>query len=506
MPFEDVTLKSGHHVTLVSYGEHRPTEHGATLQNKAWDQSDTRESLGFYDSTIEYMRNEWAFKNMRGEMVQTKDHGTVALFHNPTTDTWHSIDALDIDHATPWKQHCVNKGVDNQADAIRAYNDVGNLRLLPAVQNRGRDSADLVYNTHGPNSPEWQKWVNDRLGFDPSAQRPVYDQERDLARRNKSTMETPWSPDEGRKGLSFDAAVAGKWYEAKLGEAYATSVNLKSPTTGNVTQVHLFKCGASGQLLTRDALDIDHRVPFEILSKDMLKYAPDSGLTRAHAKDAYNDTDNLRLVGRSANSGHEWELDRHGQFRDKVEIKPMRGDYTEEQLTVSSGVRDQVRNAVHQVYGGGFQMMQGGFGSPPPLVPQQPSLGSVLQPPLGQQQPILMNDQRHSDNPLYCNALKCVQAEYTAWSPQKQQDFASSVALFAKQNHMPEISRVFTHEGEVYAVRDHGFSGARDVIHHPESNMLNRSIQQNTQEINNVTAPTQQGWQQAQQQNRGLVQ
>ena len=493
MPFEDVTLQSGHHVTLVSWGDMTPPQHGPRLQTTPWTGQDTRESLAFYDSTIEYMRNEWAFKNMHAQLVETPQ-GRVALFHNAGTDTWHSTDALDIDHATPWKQHCLAKGVTNQADAHRAYNDVGNLRMLPAVVNRARDSADLVYNTHGPNSPQWQKWVDERLGFDPGAQHPGFDENRDLARRHKTTMETPWSADEGRKGLSFDAKVAGKWYEAQLEQAYATTVQLKSPTTGKISDVHLFKCDASGQLLTRDALDIDHRVPFEILSKEMMKYAPDGGITKAHAADAYNETSNLRLVGRSANSGHEWELDRHGQYRDKVEIKPLPGDYREDQLVLPNGVRQQIRDTVRQTYGGIGSMQEGGFGGQVPFGVPQP------------QQAVLLNDGRHPDNPLFRNALQCVQAEYTGLMPQQQEVLASSVALFAKQNHMPEISRVVSHEGSLYAVRDHGFSGARDVIHHPEQNLLNRSIQQNTQEIANVAAPSQQGWQQAQQQNRGLVQ
>ncbi|SFK52447.1 XVIPCD domain-containing protein [Lysobacter sp. cf310] len=492
MPFEDVTLQSGQHVTLVSWGDMTPTQHGARLQTTPWTAQDTRESLAFYDSTIEYMRNEWAFKNMHAQLVETPQ-GRVALFHNASTDTWHSTDALDIDHVTPWKQHCINKGVDNQADANIAYNDVGNLRMLPAVVNRARDSADLVYNTHGANSPQWQKWVDERLGFDPSVQHPGFDEDRDLARRHKTTMETPWSADEGRKGLSFDARVAGKWYEAQLEQAYATTVQVKSPTTGKISDVHLFKCDASGQLLTRDALDIDHRVPFEILSKEMMKYAPDGGITKAHAADAYNETSNLRLVGRSANSGHEWELDRHGQYRDKVEIKPMPGDYREDQLTLSSGMRDQIRAAVQQTYGGIGSMHEGGFGGQPFGAPQQP-------------QAILLNDQRHPDHPLFNNALQCVQAEYKALGPQQQEVLASSVALFAKQNHMPEISRVVSHEGSLYAVRDHGFSGARDVVHHPEQNLLNRTLQQNSQEIATLATPTQQGWQQGQQQNRGLVQ
>lgn len=120
------------------------------------------------------------------------------------------------------------------------------------------------------------------------------------------------------------------------------------------------------------------------------------------------------------------------------------------------------------------------------------------------QQAILLNDGRHPDNPLYCNALKCVQAEYTGLPSQQQEVLASSVALFAKENHMPEISRVVSSEGLLFAVRDHGFSGARDVVSRPEQDLLNRTIEQNTQAIANVAAPIQQGWQ-GQQQGRSFT-
>jgi hypothetical protein len=156
-------------------------------------------------------------------------------------------------------------------------------------------------------------------------------------------------------------------------------------------------------------------------------------------------------------------------------------------------MRDQIRAAVQQTYGGIGSMHEGGFGGQPFGAPQQP-------------QTILLNDQRHPDHPLFNNALKCVQAEYTGLVPQQQEVLASSVALLAKQNHLPEISRVVSHEGSLYAVRDHGFSGARDVVHHPEQNLLNRTLQQNSQEIATLATPTQQSWQQGQQQNRGLVQ
>ena len=490
--FEDVDLKSGKTVTLVSWDDLSPPEHGAKLRNKPWTDRDTRSSVGFYDSTVEYMRNDWAWQNMSPQEV-SGEQGRAVLFHNAQTDTWHSTDALDIDHKTEVMKHFNNLGVQTHADAHRAYNDVSNLRMLPAVVNRARDSADLVYDTYGADSQEWQEWVDKRLTFDPKSDHPSFDEGSDLARRTVKTTGVGWSPEDGRKGLSFDAKVAGKWYEAQLQQAFVGSVKLESPTTGKVTEVPLFKCDASGQLCTRDALDIDHRVPFEILAEEMMKYADGGVASKANALDAYNETSNLRLVGRSANSSHEWELNNLGQFRDDVEIKPLLGDYSEAQLTLPGNMRDQIRATVRQTYGGIGSMQEGGFGGPPPFgAPQQ-------------QQAVLLNDARHPDHPLYSNALKCVQDEYKGLLPQQQEVLASSVALFAKQNHMPDISRVVSHEGSLYAVRDHGFSGARDVIHHPEQVLLNRTVQQNTQEIANVATPTQQGWQ-GQQQSRSFTQ
>ena len=409
--FEDVDLKSGKSVTLVSWEDLSPPEHGAKLRNKPWTDRDTRSSVGFYDSTVEYMRNDWAWENMHPQKVEL-EQGRVVLFHNAQTDSWHSTDALDIDHKTQVLEHFDNLGVRNHADAHRAYNDIGNLRMLPAVVNRARDSADLVYDTYGANSPEWQEWVDKRMGFDAKADHPSFDEDSDLARRTAKTTGAKWEPEDGRKGLAFDAKVAGKWYEAQLQQAFVGYAKMVSPTTGNVSEVPLFKCDASGQLLTRDALDIDHRIPFEILAEEMMKYADGGVASKANALDAYNETSNLRLVGRSANSSHEWELNNLGQFRDDVEIKPMRGDYREDQLVLPGGMRDEIRKTVQQGFDGIGSMREGSFGGQQPFGMPQP------------QQAILLNDGRHPDNPLYCNALKCVQAEYTGLPSQQQEVLA----------------------------------------------------------------------------------
>ena len=314
--FIPTRLHGGGRVVLVKWEDEAPPQHGAELQAKAWNPSHPRKGVGFYDSTVEYMRNDWAQAHMSPTHVSVGKQDLL-LFHNAATDTWHSSDALDIDHARQWKDHLSALRVDNYADANRAYNDVTNLRLLPAPINRARASFETMLETHGGDSAQSKAWVKKHFAFDPDAPRPAYDEERDLARRTAATTDREWDPSEGRKGLKFDAGVLNKWYDGQLKQSYAATVRMTSPTTGQVADVPLFRCGASQQLCTRDALDIDHRVPFEILAVEMVKYAEGGKLSKANAADVYNETSNLRLVARGANSSHEWELDRSGGYRDK---------------------------------------------------------------------------------------------------------------------------------------------------------------------------------------------
>lgn len=316
---EQKTLSSGETVTLVHWENESPTKHGDTLQNRTWKDSDTRSSLGFYDSTSEYMHNDWAEQHMAPQGVTVPDAGSLMLYHHAETDTWHSADALDIDHVDQWKDHFDTLKVASHADAHMAYNDTSNLRLLPAPVNRAREAAFRILEEHGPDSPQWQGWVEKRFGFDADADRPGFDPDIDGAKRKRTTMEQPWSAEDGRKGLGFDAAVLGKWYESKLKESHVDTVTLKSPTSGEMIPVPLFYCAASGQLCTRDALDIDHEIPFELLAKKMEEYGGPDGLSKADALDGYNETSNLRLVGRSVNSSHEFEMDEEGNYRDEEE-------------------------------------------------------------------------------------------------------------------------------------------------------------------------------------------
>ncbi|MGO1002730.1 XVIPCD domain-containing protein [Lysobacter sp. CA196] len=319
-----VSLRSGRQVSLAEWDEYKPPVHGDGLQNKRWNALSARDGMAFYDSTVHYMRNDWARKHMPGEHVSL-GRDNLLLFYSAGTKTWHSADALDIDHVKPWKAHLTGLGVNNYADAHRAYNDVGNLRLLPSVYNRARDSADRIL-LHGADSSQWKAWANERCGFDPSVEPPKYDPERDIARRTGATVNQAWSPEDGRKGLAFDAGVRGKWFEQQLKESYVGTVVATSPLDGSKQNVPLFRCAATQQLVTRDALDIDHRIPFEIVAQEMVKHAGPGGLTKANALDAYNDTSNLRLVGRGANSSHEWELNVSGEYRDE-EVAEIRGEF-----------------------------------------------------------------------------------------------------------------------------------------------------------------------------------
>ncbi|WP_408950344.1 XVIPCD domain-containing protein [Lysobacter sp. Hz 25] len=338
-----VSLRSGRQVVLAEWDEYKPPVHGDGLQNKRWNALSARDGMAFYDSTVHYMRNDWAQKHMPGAHVSL-GRENLLLFYSAGTKTWHSADALDVDHVKPWKAHLTGLGVDNYADAHRAYNDVGNLRLLPSVYNRARDSADRIL-LHGADSSQWKAWTNERCGFDPSVDPPKFDPERDIARRTGATLGQAWSPEDGRKGLAFDAGVRGKWFEQQLKESYVGTVVATSPIDGSKHNVPLFRCAATQQLVTRDALDIDHRIPFETVAKEMAKHAGPGGLSKADALDAYNDTSNLRLVGRGANSSHEWELNVSGEYRDE-EVPEIHGEFDGFMVgknTGASGVSSLIR-------------------------------------------------------------------------------------------------------------------------------------------------------------------
>ena len=313
----NVELGSHQQVTLAEWEGLAPTAHGEELQATPWTQDTPRSALRFYDATNEYMRNTWAFGNMPSQAVSI-DNRHAVLFYHAKTDSWHTTDALDIDHAREWKPHLTAKGVANMAEANMAYNDIGNLRLLPSSYNRARNHADGLEADKDANPGAWNAWRQKNFGFDPSNPPPPYDAVADKQQRNAQTRNADYDPATGRKSLSFDDKVNDKWFEAELGKLYAGSVQVpKQGLPGNGTEtVPLFRCPTTHQLVTRDAFDIDHARPIAGLLQDAIRESPSGRISKAEALDIYNDTTNLRLVVRSANCSHEWELDRDGQFAD----------------------------------------------------------------------------------------------------------------------------------------------------------------------------------------------
>lgn len=343
-------LGSSKKVRLAYWGDERPTEHGSRMEAKAWNQHKGREGLSFYESTVQYMRNDWAAQHMSPQHVSDGKGWHGMLYYSGATRTWHTNDALDIDHVTQWKPHLQSLGVDNMAEAMKGYNDVNNLRMLPSVYNRARDSADKILSTDGPQSPKWREWVESRFGFDTLAQYAPFDPDKDLARRTKTTTGKDWTEDNTRSELSFDKKVLEKWYMHELQQNHATTVRMQNPDGSGTTDVPLFKCAATGQLVTRDALDIDHAIPFEQVVKKMHDMFP-QGFSKADALDAYNDTSNLRLVSRSANSSHEWELMPDGFYRDKIE-KETKGefkDFIEESGPMDPRAKEQLTKVLGEM-------------------------------------------------------------------------------------------------------------------------------------------------------------
>jgi hypothetical protein len=263
------------------------------------------------------MRNHWAFSNMPNKHV-TLDGKDAVLFYHAKTDSWHTTDALDIDHKTEWKQHLQQRDVANMAEANMAYNDATNLRLLPSSYNRARDSADALYADKAQNPDAWNKWRTSNFGYDPAHPPRDYDPNTDKSQRTATTRGQDYDPSQGRKGLSFDAKVNDVWFESQLKGLYVGSVDV--PKGGDPNQgtekVPLFRCPKTEQLVTRDAFDIDHVRPITDVLKEKIEHSPNGKISKAEALDAYNDVSNLRLIVRSANCSHEWELDRNGEFAD----------------------------------------------------------------------------------------------------------------------------------------------------------------------------------------------
>lgn len=270
--------------------------HTQRLFDTPWSVEDGRAALSFYDSTEEYMRNDWAMENLPVRAITDSTGGETLVFQWPRTGTWHTIDAFDIDHIVPAVQHAENLGADNLAEANIAYNDIGNLRLLPSAANRSGYFNEGLRNRDPPDG-----WVEEKFGFDSTAARPMSQP----VNRSDAMYEKPWSlEDDGRRSLSFDDDIRTNWFESRLHDIHVGDAEIDGRA------VPLFECEATGQLVTRDALDIDHRLPIDGILRRV------QPTNKGDALDLYNDRTNLRLVSRSANSSGDWELTEDGEFRD----------------------------------------------------------------------------------------------------------------------------------------------------------------------------------------------
>lgn len=488
----DDKLQNGNKVALAYWENLKPTEHGTGQYNTAWSQHKNRDGLAFYESTVQYMRNDWAAKNMHAEIVGDGKGQNTLLYYHQKTGTWHTADALDIDHATQWKDHLKGLKVDNMADAQKAYNDMGNLRLLPSVYNRARDSADDVLKTHGPQSREWKNWVDSRLSFDHNVQYREFDPEGDGARRTKVTKGQSWTEENTRSELSFDKKVMSVWFDHELKKNFVGTANMTNPDGSGKQDVPMFRCAATGQLCTRDALDIDHAIPLEQVLKKMHELYP-GGFSKADALDAYNDTSNLRLVGRSANSSHEWELMPDGHFRD-AQVKEIPGEF-KKFIVEDGGLKPNERDAVHQAMGEMREhqrlRMQEYFAQKPS--PQQQ--GNMQNAP--QQMGPLVNQNGHPDNPAFnriVGEIAKLDPKGEVFANQDQRDrMASSLLVLAKHQGMTGIDSVAWGQG---MGQGNIFVGQGDpslgkFVWLSPKDGVSHSVEQNTQALAKIQNPSQ---------------
>jgi hypothetical protein len=333
MPRKTVELLSGMNVEIGSTEETSPPAHGEEY-DREWKQRKGREGLGFYESTKEYMRNDWIEEpgNMRSAEAKHNDQ-TLLLFFDEKTRTWNSAEALDIDHKQPWLEHFHDLEGWSKADAMLAYNDVGNLRMVSAPYNRARNAADAILEAHGADSDQWRDWVERKLRFDTGKDYPDYDPDQHGATRKAETKATEWTDGVSREGLKFDAGIKKIWYEHALKDAYVGDITVSDPDhpddRARDHSVQLFQCSATGQYVTLGGIDIDHKISFtkklDAVLEDnraareeaeLLGLDPVPPVSKAQVKDLYNDAGNLRLTSRSANSAHEWEIGLDGQLYD----------------------------------------------------------------------------------------------------------------------------------------------------------------------------------------------
>ena len=497
-----VALKSGQTVLLPEWRGLKPPEHGDTLRNAAFNPK-TGERPQFYDSTAEWMRNEGANKTLPGANVSLQNQH-MRLFYFPETRTWHASDALDIDHKTPWRAHLEAKGATNRADATRAYNDIDNLRVVPSVYNRARDSADEVMTKHGKDSKQWQQWVGDRLGFDPSIVYPAFDPERDVARRTKATTSQPWTDEHTRSDLRFDTRVLDKWFNHALKDAYAGNVEVKNPESGKTEKVPLFRCAASKQLTTRDALDIDHEIPFEVVCDKMREIFPKHVLSKADMLDVYNDTSNLRLVTRGVNSSHEYELSTGGQWRDKV-APEKKGEFSGF-LAEGPTLDDKASKMIKQHFSGtDVALPKAALDAPVNmLIPRRSSEPDNLQPQPAQtlagataaltrpESPYHgiygkvsgIVDKLSEEDPRFFANMKHVLGNKNP-APGHIENIATALIAAAKEGHMTRIDAIVTNpqRTSLFVIQGNGQGDVLNRVEVPLQAALQSSVEKNSQRV-----------------------
>ena len=129
MPFE----KPGYQPTLPQWSGLKPPTHDARTKNSPYDPGMDRPS--FYESTINYIfgtdpsRTETRDPTGRPE-VQWRCSECL---------TFGPYQSFAIDHKTKWRHFLEAVGPESKADAIMAYNDVANLRLLCNTCNSAGD-------------------------------------------------------------------------------------------------------------------------------------------------------------------------------------------------------------------------------------------------------------------------------------------------------------------------------------------------------------------------------
>jgi hypothetical protein len=472
-----VALENGDLVRLVSWGplrtdaageaikdeqdyalrEFEPTAHREKLRNEDWDQAAKKERPDFYEATRHYMHNDWANNNMVNAMATLGD-AHVRLFFHPETDSWHTDDALDIDHKVTWKAHLIAKGAATPAEAAMVYNDVDNLRLVPASFNRGRDAVEAFINRHDPDSPELQAWVRQRFGYDPASTPIEYDPDVHRSRRYETTQQQEWTSGNQRSELEFDTNVREIWFEAELSKRYAGMVSIQHPDTGNTYDVPLFDCGAAGKkyLVTRSAFDIDHIIPIETLLEDMRASHPD-GFSKADALDLYNRTDNLRLVARAGNASHEFEIDADGDWvltkeEQKLYAKlnaPAEIERDRRFIDDTQGPDRQSHDAMEkEMYGratgkrkrdDGDDAKSGASAAPDEHEPPKKRLQPM---PVG----VALGDSRHPDHEMFRQAwglmLASEQIRALVPEPVERLQLAAALVLAARSNGMTTVARL----------------------------------------------------------------